>query len=116
MTATAATATVAAHLVGPNGRTLYVKFPPGCSGECYSIWPPFTVGQSDALVADYPKETTIGGKSVPTCGLTAVGISAGRFQVAACANLLYYYIGDTAPGQTKGDGFGGFWRVAALAF
>jgi len=31
----------------------------------------------------------------------------GRLQVTFIGKPLYYYSGDTAPGQTKGEGLGG---------
>jgi predicted lipoprotein with Yx(FWY)xxD motif len=115
ITASAETATVGAHLVGPNGRTLYVQIPfHGCSDVCPAIWPLLLVGQNDQLVADYPKTTTVGGKSVATCTLTVRQITGGRFQAAACDRLLFYYYKDTAAGQTNGDGFAGIWFVAPL--
>ena len=36
-------------------------------------------------------------------------------QVSYNGDPLYYYAGDTAAGQTNGDGVGGVWHLAGLA-
>ncbi len=93
-------------LVGPNGRTLYtLSTDPtngsGCSGGCASNWPPLTVAAGTAIS---------GGSGVD--GKFGSFARGGRRQVTYKGRALYYYVGDSAPGQTNGDGAGGVWYVA----
>lgn len=93
-------------LVGPNGRTLYtLATDPNngsdCSGPCATNWPPLMVATG----------TVITGASGVTGKFSSFARS-GRRQVTYKGRAVYYYKGDTAPGQTKGDGAGGVWYVA----
>ncbi len=94
-------------LTGAGGRTLYEFTADGpntstCSGSCAGIWPPFTV--------------TVG--TVPTAGSGVTGKlgtltrAGGSTQVTYDGHPLYYYSGDTAAGQTHGQGILGKWFVA----
>ena len=93
---------VGAFLTGADGMTLYIfkKDSAGksaCEGGCATNWPP--------LVAD--------GGAVPTAGdgvtgaLTTFARPDGSMQVAYKGAPLYYYAGDTAAGDTNGQGVGG---------
>ena len=92
-------------LTSAQGLTLYYRtsdMPPTtvCSGGCASAWPP--------LVA--------AGSSTPTSTITLPGklslvVDANGKQVAYNGHPLYTYSGDSAPGQTTGEGFGGVWFV-----
>lgn len=92
-------------LTNTQGRTLYYRttdVPPTtvCSGGCASVWPPLLVTGSST-----PASTT----SLP--GKLSVQTDANGTQVEYNGHPLYTFSGDTAPGQTTGEGFGGIWHV-----
>jgi predicted lipoprotein with Yx(FWY)xxD motif len=113
-TTTTAPATVAlvtsdalgAHLVGPNGHTLYLfekdqGTTTACTAGCTGNWP--------ALTAD-------GG--LPTAG---TGVDAGKLstadgqqpnQVVYAGHLLYYFAGDAEPGDTNGTKVASWYAVS----
>ncbi len=91
-------------LVDGKGLTLYMFMADSagksaCSGDCAANWP--------ALIG-----------ATPTLG---AGLDAGDFatitrddgttQISFYAQPLYTFAGDTAPGDTKGQGLGGKWYV-----
>jgi len=94
-------------LVDANGRTLYLfeKDTGGkssCSGSCASVWPPLTTSG---------KPAPGGGVSASALGTTSNG---GKTQVTYDGHPLYYYVSDSGPGQTSGQGlnqFGALWYV-----
>lgn len=91
------------------GMTLYYRTsdaPPAtvCSAGCASTWPPFIVSGSAAPTS----VTSLPGK------LTTMTDANGK-QVAYNGHLLYTFSGDTAPGQTTGNGIAGIWFVAIPA-
>jgi predicted lipoprotein with Yx(FWY)xxD motif len=96
-------------LVDANGRTLYLfeadkPNVSNCSGSCRSIWPPLTSAGTPKAAAG-----ALGAK----LGTIA---AAGRRQVTYNGHPLYFYAGDTKPGDTKGQGlnqFGADWYVLA---
>jgi predicted lipoprotein with Yx(FWY)xxD motif len=97
-------------VVGPTGRTLYVFLKDTgptstCSGACAAQWPPLiTTG----------KLTTSGG--VSSTALKAVRRSDGKMQVTFNGHPLYYFAGDSAPGDAKGQGlntFGARWYAVS---
>jgi predicted lipoprotein with Yx(FWY)xxD motif len=80
------------------GRTLYVyaNDKPGvsnCTGACAQAWPPFTAGS---------------GTPTSGAGVATIQRSDGTTQVTYGGSPLYYYVADTAAGDAKGDGVGGF--------
>lgn len=82
------------------GRVLYVfdKDSAGqsaCYDKCAALWPPFAAAPEAAATADY----------------TLVSRNDGSRQWAFRGKPLYYYVADTEPGQTTGDGRGGVWHV-----
>ncbi len=96
-------------LTNAQGMTLYYRttdMPPTtvCSGGCASVWPPLLVSGSSA-----PTSTT----SLP--GKLNVQTDANGNQVEYNGHPLYTFSGDTAPGQTTGEGFGGIWHVVTTA-
>ncbi len=96
-------------LTNAQGMTLYYRTtdrPPAtvCSGGCASAWPPLLVSGSTT-----PTSTT----SLP--GKLSVQTDANGAQVEYNGHLLYTFSGDTAPGQTTGEGFGGIWHVVTPA-
>jgi predicted lipoprotein with Yx(FWY)xxD motif len=92
-------------LTTAQGRTLYYRttdMPPTtvCSGGCASAWPPLLVSGSSP-----PTSAT----SLP--GKLSAQADANGTQVEYNGHPLYIYSGDTAPGQTTGEGIGGIWHV-----
>jgi predicted lipoprotein with Yx(FWY)xxD motif len=103
----ASTAKLGAVLVDDNGMTLYTltknSAPVDCTGQCAMAWPPLLV----------PAGTV---KVVAATGVTGLGTAAGAsgMQVTAGKLPLYRFSGDTAAGDTNGEGianFGGVWHV-----
>jgi predicted lipoprotein with Yx(FWY)xxD motif len=96
------------YLVGPEGMTLYYftrDVTPGvstCFDSCLQAWPPLLVGDGQSLVAGDGVSGTLG--SVPR--------DDGTMQAAYRGRPLYYWQGDTAPGETTGQEVGGVWFVA----
>lgn len=91
------------------GQTLYVYSldPPGtssCVGACARTWVPVR---------------SLGGKPQPGPGVEAPSVGNiqrpdGSEQVTFNGHPVYYYGGDTSPGQSKGNGrseFGGMWSA-----
>jgi predicted lipoprotein with Yx(FWY)xxD motif len=95
-------------LTNAQGMTLYYRStdrPPTtvCSGGCASAWPPLLVSGSSP-----PTSAT----SLP--GKLSVQTDANGTQVEYNGHPLYTFSGDTGPGQTTGEGFGGIWHVVTL--
>ena len=99
-----------AYLTDAAGNSLYVRTTDpangsSCTGGCASTWPPLVVpaGQS----------------ATPGTGVTGMLGSFkrddGSTQVTINGMALYHFSGDTAPGQTNGQGFNGIWFLAAPA-
>lgn len=89
-------------LTNAQGMTLYYRTSDSsssvCSGGCASAWPPMLVTGS---------ATPTSATSLP--GQLSVGTNANGKQVEYNGHPLYSYSGDSAPGQTNGQGFGGIW-------
>jgi predicted lipoprotein with Yx(FWY)xxD motif len=93
-------------LTNAQGMTLYYLKPDtattsNCTGTCASTWPPlvFTGSGSPGSANALP-------------GTLSVATDANGQQVEYNGHMLYAYSGDTAPGQTNGDGIKGVWFVA----
>jgi predicted lipoprotein with Yx(FWY)xxD motif len=89
-------------LVDSKGRTLYAFDPDGtnidvsnCNEGCEQAWPHLTAKKVKA------------GKGLDK-SLLELGADN---QVAYNGHLLYRFSGDTAPGDTTGQGVGGVWHV-----
>ena len=86
------------------GFTLYVfdndlmSTGSNCNGGCATNWPP-------VLVTD-------GGAS-GVSELATITRNDGSLQASYNGRPLYFYIGDTAPGDTNGEGAGGVWHTVA---
>jgi predicted lipoprotein with Yx(FWY)xxD motif len=96
-------------LTNAQGMTLYYRTtdrPPAtvCSGGCASAWPPLLVSGSTTPTS----KTSLPGK-------LSVQTDANGTQVEYNGHPLYTFSGDTAPGQTTGEGFGGIWHVVTPA-
>ena len=101
------TGTVGSYLTGKDGMTLYVKMgdstsAPNCTGACLTNWPAFTVDTGETVVA-----------GTGVTGTLATFTRPEGTQVSYNGAPLYYFSGDTAAGQTNGQGVGGVWSVAA---
>jgi len=70
-----------------------------CTAECLASWPPVPGGSTA------PTLTGITGE------VTTITGTDGNPQLALNGWPLYYYVGDTAAGQTSGQGVGGVWWV-----
>ena len=100
-------ATVGNYLTGEDGKTLYVKMgdstaAPNCTGACLTNWPAFTLDTGETVVAGTGVTGTLSTFTRPE-----------GTQVSYKGAPLYYFSGDTAAGQTNGQGLGGVWSVAA---
>jgi predicted lipoprotein with Yx(FWY)xxD motif len=96
-------------LAGSKGLTLYyyTADKPGsgksvCTGACAKAWPPLTA----------PVKAPAGAKMPGPIGM--ITRAGGVKQVTVNGYPVYYYAGDMAPGQAKGNGEGGVWHVIKL--
>lgn len=90
-------------LTGPNGMSLYTfdKDTAGsaksvCNGPCATNWPPLMASDADKTSGDYSIITRDDGKK----------------QWAFKGKPLYYWVKDSKPGDTTGDGVNGVWKLA----
>jgi predicted lipoprotein with Yx(FWY)xxD motif len=111
-TVTAASSKVGTVLVDASGRTLYLfeKDQPdqsACSGACVAAWP---IDQSNGT----PKA----GSGVKASLLGTISRGDRTTQVTYNRHPLYYYSGDSQPGQQNGQGinaFGAAWFAVTPA-
>lgn len=94
-------------LTRPDGMTLYVftKDTDGasaCTDTCAENWPPLTV----------PAGTTPTAVAGVTGALSTFARADGSLQVAYDGKPLYAFIGDTSPGDTRGQGVNEVWFIA----
>ncbi|MCE9621020.1 MAG: hypothetical protein K8R99_01610 [Actinomycetia bacterium] len=88
-----------------DGNTLYLYTPDGtdtptCTGGCAGAWPAFVTDEDHVHVGDGLDEA-----------LFAVVDGPNGTQVSFNGHPLYYFGGDSAPGDTNGQGSGGVWYV-----
>jgi predicted lipoprotein with Yx(FWY)xxD motif len=94
-------------LADANGRTLYgftkdADGNPTCVDGCANAWPPVVVDDSLDL------------STLPdSAEFSIVDRPDGSKQLKAGKWPLYYFSGDTAPGEVNGQGSGGIWFVVA---
>ena len=99
-------------LVDGAGRTVHefandASGTSACTGACASNWPP--------VAAPSPLPMSLPGV---TGQLGAITRQDGSSQLTVAGHPLYTFVGDTAPGQTNGQGKvldGGLWSVASAA-
>jgi predicted lipoprotein with Yx(FWY)xxD motif len=96
---------VKAHLVGPNGHSLYLfekdkGTTTACTGGCASIWPALTA------------TGTPGGGTGVDAGKLSTADGQVANQVVYNGHLLYYFSGDTASGQTNGTSIKDWYLVS----
>jgi predicted lipoprotein with Yx(FWY)xxD motif len=99
----ATSATLGAYLTGPTGLTLYIKTSDTantstCTDTCLANWPALTVSTG---------QTAVAGTGV-TGALGTFTRADGTTQVTYNGLPLYYWVSDTKPGDTTGQGIGGF--------
>ena len=73
-----------------------------CTGGCATAWPPL------AAPVKAPAGARLPGR------LGVITRPNGVKQVTLNGYPLYFYIGDKAPGQAKGDGISGSWHVIKI--
>ena len=73
-----------------------------CTGTCATAWPPL------AAPVKAPAGVRLPGR------LGVITRPNGVKQVTLKGYPLYFYIGDKAPGQVKGNGIGGAWHVIKI--
>ncbi|MEA2196629.1 MAG: hypothetical protein QOJ25_680 [Solirubrobacteraceae bacterium] len=103
-----ATSKLGKILADSKGRTLYLFVADAgtsstCSGACAAAWPPLTT-----------KGNPVGGSGVKASLLGTTKRGDGTSEVTYAGHPLYYYAGDTGPGQTTGQAlpqFGAPWYV-----
>ena len=98
-------------LATATGRILYLLTTDsangsGCTGSCLSLWPPLVVPAGGHVTAS---------GSAKQSDLTVITRSDGTHQVAYAGHPIYRYSGDTAAGQTKGEGVLGTWFVLSTS-
>jgi predicted lipoprotein with Yx(FWY)xxD motif len=106
------TGTAGTYLTDGSGKSLYLFAADSggksvCNGSCAAAWPPLT--SSGAPTA---------GSGATASMLTTIKRDDGSTQVVYNGHPLYYYIGDTAAGDTTGQGinmFGGLWWLVTPA-
>jgi predicted lipoprotein with Yx(FWY)xxD motif len=96
------------YLTAEDGKTLYLfkndtvdSGKSTCNGDCATTWPPFVV---DSL-GEVKPDAAVTGK------LALVTRDDGTKQVSYNGWPVYYYSGDTAAGDTNGQGLFGKWFV-----
>jgi predicted lipoprotein with Yx(FWY)xxD motif len=106
------TSSLGTFLVDAKGRALYLwdadhGSMSTCSGACAQAWPPLTATGT-------PKASGL----VKSSLLGTTMRSDGSHEVTYAGHPLYYFAGDTQPGQTTGQGSNGFgapWWVVTPA-
>lgn len=93
-------------LTNAQGMTLYYLKPDtattsACTGSCTTNWPPLVFSGSGSPTSANALPGT----------LTVVTDTHGQ-QIEYNGHMLYTFYGDTAPGQTHGEGIKGIWFVA----
>lgn len=91
-------------LTGVGGRALYgytadQGTKSQCYGACATAWPPLTT----------TGPVTVSGQFTSQKFLGVTTRTDGTQQVTYGGHPLYYFKGDTGPGQIKGQGVGGTW-------
>lgn len=101
---------VGTYLTDGSGRALYLFTSDSggtstCTGACASAWPPLT-----------PHGTTAAASGAKSSMLGTLTRSDGSKQVTYAGHPLYYFAGDSAAGDTNGEGstaFGATWWLVA---
>jgi predicted lipoprotein with Yx(FWY)xxD motif len=75
-----------------------------CTGACATAWPPYTVSAAAA--------TTLTANPGIAGGIGTIKRADGSLQVTYRGLPLYFYTGDSKPGDTTGEAVNGFTEVA----
>ncbi len=100
-----ASSSLGSILVDGNGMTLY-EFTPDtggastCTGDCATSWPPLETSGAPTV-----------GTGLAAADFATITRDDGSTQVTFHGHPLYHFAGDTAAGDTKGQGIGGKWFV-----
>jgi predicted lipoprotein with Yx(FWY)xxD motif len=104
-----ASGSVGTYLTGKDGKTLYTfkndtagSGKSTCNGGCATNWPPYVLDAGDEVA---PGDGVTG-------SITTITRDDGTTQVAYNGWPLYYFVGDTAAGDTNGQGVNDVWFVA----
>jgi predicted lipoprotein with Yx(FWY)xxD motif len=94
-------------LTASNGMTVYLFMPdaqgaPTCTDACANAWPPATVDDAASVS---------GGDGVDASLLGTADHPSGTTQLTYNGWPLYFFAGDSAPGDVNGEGSGGVWYV-----
>jgi predicted lipoprotein with Yx(FWY)xxD motif len=94
-------------IVEDEGKTVYAFMPdsagtPTCYDQCATTWPPLLAEDDATLTA---------GAGLDASKLTTVDRTDGTKQVKYGDWPLYYFSGDSAAGDTNGQGVGTIWYV-----
>jgi predicted lipoprotein with Yx(FWY)xxD motif len=98
------------YLVSATGMTLYTfdkdttENSSACTADCLGNWPALTIEDGTAV--------SVGEGLDVEDFTTFTRADDGTFQVAYYAKPLYMFAGDSAPGDTNGDGVAGVWHLA----
>jgi predicted lipoprotein with Yx(FWY)xxD motif len=98
------------YLVNGSGFTLYFRSTdPGngtstCTGKCVTAWPLFYLGSGEVYLPPSLTASTFG-NATRTDGLKETTFNGFP---------LYYYVKDTAPGQTNGEAKGNFYACCSV--
>ena len=108
--AVATNPTLGKAIVVAAGRTVYLFVPDGSSttsqvpASIKANWPPVTAASAPTA-----------GDGIDTSKLTTAVQADGTQQVMYNGHLLYYFVGDTAAGDAKGQGLVNNWYVVSPA-
>ncbi len=96
------------YLTDTSGKTLYffTKDTTGqsvCTGACIGLWPAFSADTVTAPSVLNPSD------------FSSISRADGMKQTAFMGRPLYFYSGDTKPGDVKGQGFNNLWYVANVS-
>ena len=104
-------ATAGPVVTGKDGLSLYVftkDTTPGssaCNGDCAGSWPPLTVAAAGDVTAGAGVTGTLG----------TITRTDGKLQVTLGGAPLYYFAGDAAAGDIKGQKLNDVWYLASPA-
>jgi predicted lipoprotein with Yx(FWY)xxD motif len=102
---TVATTSLGTFLTDGQGNTLYLftsdtPTASACTGGCASTWPAFALNATPKL-----------GPALDAADFATINGPDGSPQSTFHGHPLYFYAGDTGPGDVNGQGIGGSWFV-----